>query len=72
MVGDKAEEAKWKGLGVNDHWQQHEISVPCYYDPCRTQAISTCLVLHPENRRHAMSLQRGGYAALVRTFYGCP
>ena len=22
MVGDKAEEAKWKGLGVNDHWQQ--------------------------------------------------
>jgi len=22
MVGDKVEEAKWKGLGVNDHWQQ--------------------------------------------------
>ena len=22
IVGDKAEEAKWKGLGVNDHWQQ--------------------------------------------------
>ena len=22
MVGDKAEEVKWKGLGVNDHWQQ--------------------------------------------------
>ena len=22
MVGDKAEEAKWKGLSVNDHWQQ--------------------------------------------------
>ena len=21
MVGDKVEEAKWKGLGVNDHWQ---------------------------------------------------
>ena len=21
-VGDKVEEAKWKGLGVNDHWQQ--------------------------------------------------
>jgi len=20
MVGDKAEEVKWKGLGVNDHW----------------------------------------------------
>ena len=22
MVGDKTEEVKWKGLGVNDHWQQ--------------------------------------------------
>ena len=22
MVGDKVEEVKWKGLGVNDHWQQ--------------------------------------------------
>ena len=22
MVGDKVEEAKWKGLGVNDHWQR--------------------------------------------------
>jgi len=22
MVGDKAEEAKWKGRCVNDHWQQ--------------------------------------------------
>ena len=22
MVRDKVEEVKWKGLGVNDHWQQ--------------------------------------------------
>jgi len=22
IVGDKVEEATWKGLGVNDHWQQ--------------------------------------------------
>jgi len=22
MVGDKVEAVKWKGLGVNDHWQQ--------------------------------------------------
>ena len=22
MVGDRVEEVKWKGLGVNDHWQQ--------------------------------------------------
>ena len=22
MVRDKVEEATWKGLGVNDHWQQ--------------------------------------------------
>jgi len=22
ILGDKVEEAKWKGLGVNDHWQQ--------------------------------------------------
>ena len=22
IVGEKVEEAKWKGLGVNDHWQQ--------------------------------------------------
>jgi len=22
MVGDKVEEVKWKGVGVNDHWQQ--------------------------------------------------
>ena len=22
MVGDKVEEVKWKGQGVNDHWQQ--------------------------------------------------
>ena len=22
MVGDKVEEANWKGLCVNDHWQQ--------------------------------------------------
>jgi len=22
IVGDKVEEAKWKGLCVNDHWQQ--------------------------------------------------
>ena len=22
MVGDNVEEAKWKGLCVNDHWQQ--------------------------------------------------
>jgi len=22
MVGDKVEEVKWKGLGVNNHWQQ--------------------------------------------------
>jgi len=21
-VGDKVQEAKWKGLAVNDHWQQ--------------------------------------------------
>ena len=23
-LGGKVEEAKWKGLGVNDHWQQME------------------------------------------------
>jgi len=22
MVGDKVEEVKWQGLGVNDHWQR--------------------------------------------------
>jgi len=22
MIGDKVEEAKWKGLGVNDYWLQ--------------------------------------------------
>ena len=22
LVGDYVEEVKWKGLGVNDHWQQ--------------------------------------------------
>jgi len=22
MVGDKVDAVKWKGLGVNDHWQQ--------------------------------------------------
>jgi len=22
MVGDKVEAVKWKGLGLNDHWQQ--------------------------------------------------
>ena len=22
IAGDKVDEAKWKGLGVNDHWQQ--------------------------------------------------
>ena len=22
IVGDRVEEAKWKSLGVNDHWQQ--------------------------------------------------
>ena len=22
MAGDKVEDVKWKGLGVNDHWQQ--------------------------------------------------
>jgi len=22
MIRDKVEEATWKGLGVNDHWQQ--------------------------------------------------
>ena len=22
LVGDNVEEVKWKGLGVNDHWQQ--------------------------------------------------
>ena len=22
MDGDKVEEVKWQGLGVNDHWQQ--------------------------------------------------
>ena len=24
MVGDKVEEAKWKGLCVNDHWKTDE------------------------------------------------
>ena len=24
MVGDKVEEVKWKGLGVNDHWLQDQ------------------------------------------------
>ena len=25
MDGDKVEEVKWKGLGVNDHWQQMKV-----------------------------------------------
>ena len=25
IVGDKVQEAKWRGLGVNDHWQQMKV-----------------------------------------------
>ena len=35
MVGDKVEEAKWKGLCVNDHWQQmNGIMMECAQDIC--------------------------------------
>jgi len=27
MVRDNAEEAKWKGLDVNEHWQHFDISL---------------------------------------------
>ena len=35
MVRDKVEEAKWKGLCVNDHWQQMKgIMIESAYDIC--------------------------------------
>jgi len=35
MVGDKVEEAKWKGLCVSDHWQQmNGIMMECAQDIC--------------------------------------
>ena len=32
MVGDKVEEVKWKGLGVNDHWQHTPVYRPFFRD----------------------------------------
>jgi len=35
MVGDKVEEAKWKGLGVNDYWlQMKDILMQSAQDIC--------------------------------------
>ena len=35
MVGDKIEEVKWKGLGVNDHWKEmKDIMVETAQDIC--------------------------------------
>ena len=35
MVGDKVEEVKWQGLGVNDQWQQmKDIMIETAQDIC--------------------------------------
>ena len=34
MVGDKVEEEKWKGLSVNDHWQQMKDMMETAQDIC--------------------------------------
>ena len=34
MVGDKVEEVKWKGLSVNDHWQQMKDMMETAQDIC--------------------------------------
>ena len=34
-IGDKVEEVKWKGLGVNDHWQRmKDIMMETAHDIC--------------------------------------
>jgi len=41
MVGDKAEEAKWKGLCVNDHWEQMKgIMIESAQDICGMTEVS--------------------------------
>ena len=49
MVGDKVEEAKWKGLNVNDHWQQMkgimmETVQDMWYDKRTTQTQGNIMV----------------------------
>ena len=46
MVGDKVEEAKWKGLCVNDHWRQMKgIMMESAQDIC---GMTTCPCRHKE------------------------
>ena len=40
MVGDKVEEAKWKGLDVNKHWQQMKC-IMMYNDDYLNDSYST-------------------------------
>ena len=49
MVGDKVEEVKWKGLGVNDHWQQMkdimmETAQDMWNDKRTTQTLGNVVV----------------------------
>ena len=46
IVGDKVEEAKWKCLGVNDHWQQMKgIMMETAHDIC---GMTKCPCRHKE------------------------
>ena len=49
MFGDKVEEANWKGLCVNDHWQQMkgimmETAQDMWYDKRTTQTQGNMVV----------------------------
>ena len=54
MVGDKVEEAKWKGLSVNDHWQQMKgIMMESAQDICGMTKGP-----HKDTRKHGGGMRR--------------
>ena len=53
MVGDKVEEVKWKGLGVNDHWQQMK-------DIMIETAQDICGMTRPTQTQENVVVERGG------------
>ena len=66
MVGDQVEEAKCKGLCVNDHWQQMKgIMMESAQDICgiNTKNCSLSIVLTATDQKPQKSLKRSYYSA---------
>ena len=69
MVGDKVEEAKWKGLCVNDHWQQMKgIMIETAQDICGMTKGPQARMEYKKSRQNAKSYTRlnGSLSGITR------